>query len=149
VQLFKDKPRYGEVYAYRTLKPWWALILKRHWAYAGQTRNPAMRHVEHVQGGGRYGAVAKDWSDLDPRRYVIWRSAAVRNWRLNLAERLVILALLPVYNVTMNLANPRRITKSAAHAHRVRRDLGMPRLPSWRWFLALSVLLLAGVEWVR
>jgi hypothetical protein len=121
----KDRPRPGEVYAYRTLKPYFGVF--RHWGYAGKTRSPLLRHQEHTVGGGRWGRDPQPWADLDPKRYVIWRSEAVRDWRLALMEVLAIWLLLPVYNVQHNLANPRRITKRQAAKMRAWRDMGTPR----------------------
>lgn len=147
MKVFKDRPRPGEIYAYRTLKPHLALVFARHFGYVGQTRNPAARHVEHVHGGGRYGQIAKPWSDLDPVRYVIWHSNSVRDWRLNLAEWAAIKILFPVYNHTMNLTNPRRITLSRAKAQRGARDAGIPRVPSWRQAAAVLILVMVAYGW--
>lgn len=121
---------YGEIYMYRCRKPWLALIFKRHTAYVGQTRAPGMRHTEHMTGAGRFGIKEPArWSDLEPKRYVLWRSDQVAQWRLNLMERLFIWALWPVYNHMHNLGNPRRITRSKALAMRTARDRGIS--PNW------------------
>lgn len=128
--IFKDSPRPGVVYGYRTRKPHLALLHRRHWGYVGQTRNEASRHREHMIGVGRYGhRDPAPWSDLDARRYILWRSASVRNWRLNFMEWLMIKLLLPVYNVRMNATNPRRIPKYRAVEARRLRDQGAP----YRW----------------
>lgn len=123
----RDEPRYGEVYAYRTLKPWLAVVFRRHFAYVGKTRNPGMRDLEHRAGGGRYGQTAKDWADLDPRRYVVWSSPDVRDWRLSLMEWIFIRILLPVYNVQHNTGNPRRVKPWKAKEYRAARRRGIPR----------------------
>jgi hypothetical protein len=135
---------YGEVYLYRTRKPGAILglpIFGRHNGYTGQTRNPKARHEEHIQGGGRYGQEAKDWSDLDPKRHVLFRMRHCPQWALNLAERLAIYATLPVYNDKMNRHNPRRISLRAAHRQRMMRDA-----TGWSWSFGLGhALTLCGV----
>lgn len=123
----------GEVYAYRTRKPGALLglpLLGRHWGYVGQTRNPKARHQEHLEGGGRYGCVPKDWADLEPRRYVLFRMRHCPQWVLDLVEVAVIRTFLPVYNVQHNRGNPRRIRPAVAHLQRLQRD----RM-GWSWNL--------------
>lgn len=139
-----------EVYAYRTDKPHAPLglpIIGRHWGYGGRTNNPRRRHQEHVLGGGPYGAVAKPWSDLRPRRFVIFRMKSRTELMTHFLEWLVIKILLPVYNVDMNYTNPRRITPKAQAAQRFARDqfgttarltkLGL------RWLLLAALVLAA------
>lgn len=128
----------GEVYAYRTRKPGAVLglpVLGRHFAYVGQTRNPKARHREHLEGGGRYGCVPKDWADLDPKRYVLFRMRHCPQWVLDLAEWLMIQLLLPVYNVQHNRANPRRIRPEVAKRQRAQRDRR-----GWSWNVRPAVL---------
>jgi hypothetical protein len=137
-----------EVYAYRTTKPWAALglpIIGRHWGYAGRTNDPKRRDMEHIVGGGRYSAVAKPWADLRPRRFVIFRMKSRTEAMTHFLEWLTIKVLLPVYNVDMNLTNPRRITKKAQAAQRFARDQfgTTARLMSlalrWAVYVALGV----------
>lgn len=145
---------YGEVYAYRTRKPWapWGLpIIGRHWGYGGQTRNPAMRDREHTRGGGRYGKQAAPWSNLDPKRYVLFRLDRCPQWLLNLAERLVILVLMPVYNEKMNKHNPRRISRERARRQRYARD-EFGRTYVWvmsvcRWVIWAALAALIVMAW--
>lgn len=114
-----------EIYAYRTDKPHAPLglpIIGRHWAYAGRTNNASRRHQEHVEGGGRYQAVAKPWADLRPKRRVIFRRKERTEAMTHFLELLAIKILLPVYNVDMNWTNPRRITPRQAKAQRFARD---------------------------
>jgi hypothetical protein len=123
----------GAIYAYRTRKSHAVLglpIIGRHWGYVGQTRNERARHEEHLQGGGRYGKPAAPWSDLRPRRYVLFRAKRCPQWVLNLLELMFILILMPVYNEKLNKANPRRISRPRAARQRlIRGRLG--------WCLAL------------
>lgn len=138
----------GEVYAYRTRKPGALLglpLIGRHWGYVGQTRNPKMRDREHLEGGGRYGAAPKDWADLEPRRYVLFRLKHCPQWVLDLAEVVAIRLLLPVYNVQHNRGNPRRVKPAVARAQRRGRE--MTRM-SWSPHFTpahLAGLLLAAV----
>ena len=114
-----------EIYAYRTDKPHAPLalpIIGRHWGYVGRTNNPRRRDMEHIKGGGRYAAVAKDWSDLRPKRKVIFKLKRRTEIMTHILEWITIKALLPVYNVEMNLTNPRRITPRRAKAQRFARD---------------------------
>lgn len=138
---------YGEVYAYRTRKPGALLglpIVGRHWGYCGQTRRPDIRDREHRFGGGRYGKLPASWSDLDPTRYVIFRMNHCPQWLLNLVELAVIRALFPVYNDRMNRANPRRVPRHVAAAHRVTRDQGgwTPRI-GWDHLVILIIAIIA------
>lgn len=135
-----------EIYAYRTDKPHAPLalpIIGRHWGYAGRTNDPKRRDLEHVQGGGRYAAVAKDWADLRPKRRVVFGMKTRTEAMTHFLEWITIKVLLPVYNVDMNRTNPRRITPRQAKAQRFARDqfgttarltkLGL------RWLLYLAV----------
>jgi hypothetical protein len=142
---------YGEVYAYRTRKSHAVLgvpFLGWHWGYVGQTRNPKARHGEHLNGGGRYGKAAAPWSDLKPRRFVIFRMRRCPQWLLNFVEFLAIRLLCPVYNEKLNRGNPRRISRRRALRQRVMRDrLGWaPGLHLGHVFLALVWLaIIVGV----
>lgn len=145
----------GEVYAYRTRKPGAVLglpLLGRHWGYVGQTRNPKARHGEHMNGGGRYGKPAANWSDLSPKRYVLFRLGHCPQWLLNLVELIVIRLLLPVYNDRMNRGNPRRITRRKAARQRAQRDFivarGGPRGWSWNFTLGHALALVVLVVMV-
>lgn len=118
--------RYGEIYLYRTKKPTgWSLF--RHNAYVGKTRDGKKRHRQHMGNldtTDRFRKAGKSWTDLSPRRYVIFRMKHCPDWLLSLVEFLAIRLLMPVYNVQMNRGNPRRITPQVATAQRARRDMG-------------------------
>ena len=140
------------IYAYRTRKPGAVFglpIIGRHWAYVGRTNDLQRRHLEHILGGGPYGAVPKLWADLEPKRYVICRRRRRREWRTHLLEWLFILLLLPVYNVSMNRRNPRRIGRAEQVRQRLARNQGAARgvvvgarrrLPVYLVVVALVVL---------
>lgn len=113
------------IYAYRTRKPgavWGLPLVGRHWAYVGRTNDLARRHQEHILGGGMYDAVAKPWADLEPRLYVIRPKKRRREWTTNFLEWFFIWLLLPVYNVSMNAGNPRRIRRAEQLRQRAARD---------------------------
>lgn len=115
----------GAVYAYWVRKPNAILglpFLGRHCGYVGQTRNERMRDLEHKNGGGRYGRPAAAWSDLRPRRVILFRMKHCPQWLLNLVEWLAIKILMPVYNDRHNRTNPRRISRNRARFHRGLRD---------------------------
>lgn len=114
----------GGVYIYRARKPAARLripLLSWHFAYAGETNSFHHRHLQHTVGGGAYRAVAKPWADLDP---YVWLRIPLPNWKwLRLAaETLVILLVWPVYNVSKNRWNPRRIRPATAAMQRRMRD---------------------------
>lgn len=116
---------YGEVYVWRTRKPGALLglpLLGRHFAYVGQTRNPKARDWEHLKGGGRWGCVPKDWADLDPKKWVLFRMRHCPQWVLGAVEVFFIRVLLPVYNVQWNRGNLRRIRPEVARLQRQARD---------------------------
>lgn len=113
----------GGVYGYRTRKPgaWWGLpFIGRHWAYIGETTSFYHRGKQHIEGGGTYQAVRKNWSDLDPKCYCLplpsWK------WLLRSVETLAIVLTWPVYNIQKNRWNPRRIPPWQAAAQRAARD---------------------------
>lgn len=143
-----------EVYAYRTTKPHAPLglpIIGRHWGYAGRTNDPKRRDMEHIRGGGRYAAVAKHWADLRPRRFVIFRMKSRTEAMTHFLEWFTIKVLLPVYNVDMNLTNPRRITPRAQAAQRFARDqfgatARITRL-ALRWLLYVALAAAAWFVW--
>lgn len=145
-----------EIYAYRTDKPHAPLALPligRHWGYAGRTNNASRRHQEHVQGGGRYAAVAKPWADLRPKRLVIFRRKERTEAMTHFLEWVTIKILLPVYNVDMNRTNPRRITPHRAKAQRFARDqFGITARVTklaLRWALYAVVVAVAFWMWSR
>jgi hypothetical protein len=156
VQLKVQPPRWtlpGEVYAYRTRKPGAIMglpFLGRHWAYVGQTRNPKMRHREHLYGGGRYGRMPASWSDLKPKKYVLFRLRYCPQWMLSGVELFFILVLWPAYNHVGNKANPRRISIKRARRARIRRDvagvLWMPVL-TWMHFIWGLILFALFILW--
>lgn len=134
----------GAIYVYRTRKPGAVLglpVLGRHTAYVGQTRDLPTRHAEHLHGGGRYGAAAKPWADLKPRRYVVLKLRSCPQWVLNLTEVLLIRLLLPAYNVQHNRGNPRRITPRTAARMRTAREVGF----GWSPYVGLGHVVLIGV----
>jgi hypothetical protein len=94
-------------------------LLGRHTAYVGEGWVD-LRRKEHLAGGGRYRRPAKPWSDLRPSIHVIrlpyWK------WLLRSVETLLILLLWPVYNVSKNRWNPRRIPPGVAEFQRRMRD---------------------------
>lgn len=147
--------RPGEIYGYRGLRP--SGRRPRHWLYVGKSRDGKRRHRQHMGvrlPTDRFPAPGQPWNDLDPRRYVLWRSAKVRGWRLSLMELIFIRILAPVYNVQMNQGNPRRITPHMAKVQRAARDAGRfvaPAPERVRWGLQVSatvagvLLVVAGV----
>lgn len=143
---------YGEIYLYRARKPWLALIFRRHTAYVGKTRSPGMRDREHMTGAGRWGnREPAPWSDLEPRRYVIFKFASISDFWLSVLEFLTIRITMPVYNVHMNTANPRRIPKWKAREQRTARDRGVN--PYWTprpaHLIVVAALVTAGAVMFR
>ncbi|MFL6145594.1 MAG: hypothetical protein ACJ72N_27500 [Labedaea sp.] len=139
----------GGVYAYRCLKPGARLripALSWHWCYVGETTSFYHRDQQHRFGLGQYGGVAKDWADLSP--YVALRIPLPPwKWLLRSVETLVILALWPVYNVSKNRWNPRRIRPGTARMQRRQRDLGLPVINLRSGTVALIVLGCAVAAW--
>jgi len=139
----------GGVYAYRTRKPGAVLglpFLGRHWAYVGETTSFSHRHLQHVEGGGRYGATAKPWSDLAPV-CVIRIPLPPWKWLLRSVETLLILALWPAYNVSKNRWNPRRISPNMAAMQRRarnRRDRWFIWFLAARWYHVAAVIAVIG-----
>lgn len=114
-----------EIYAYRCLKPSAMIgipIIGWHWGYAGRTNNARRRDAEHLVGGGRYGTVAKSWADRRPRRKVIFPMRRRLELTTRFLEWLTIKTLMPVYNITWNRTNPRRIPPWVAARQRAMRD---------------------------
>jgi hypothetical protein len=95
---------------------------RRENGYVGLSTNLDLRRLDHL-GQGRYNQPAKNWSDLDPAWH-FWRLPWWMGWPWVLAplEFLAIRLLLPRYNVTHNLGNPRRIPPVKARAQRRARD---------------------------
>lgn len=123
--------RPGEIYGYRTLRP--SGRRPRHWGYVGKTRDGKRRHRQHMGTplpGDRFPCPGQPWNDLDPRRYVLWRSRRVRGWRLALMEFLFVRITFPVYNDQLNRGNPRRISLSDAKHQRAQRDRGAWVVPA-------------------
>jgi hypothetical protein len=132
----------GAVYVYRTRKPNALIglpIVGRHFGYVGQSRNLKARHGEHLYGGGRYGKPPASWSDLKPKRYVLFKLPHCPQWLLDLMEFLFIRILFPVYNDKLNRGNPRRIDRKRAARMRVRRDV-----TRWSFYLGWQHLFLAA-----
>jgi hypothetical protein len=138
----------GGVYAYRTRKPGAHLrlpLLSYHWGYVGRTNSFRHRDLQHLRGGGQFNAEAKPWADLEPRCYRL----RLPNWRWLQAtvEALVIWALWPVYNVSLNRHNPRRIPLKTARWQRRQRDLGH-RWPSIQPAHIMFVLAVTITVWI-
>lgn len=122
------------VYVYRTRKPAARLripFLSYHFAYVGETKSFHHRHMQHVAGGGRFNSEQRSWADLEPR---VWLRISLPPWKwlLRSVETLVILLLWPVYNVSKNRWNPRRIQPASALWQRQCRDAGALVL-NWTW----------------
>ena len=118
--------RNSGVYIYRALKPAARLripFLSYHFAYVGETRSFFHRHIQHIQGGGLYGVVPKPWADLEP---YVWLRIPLPPWKwlLRTVEAVVILLTWPVYNISGNRWNPRRIKPWDATRQRALRDKG-------------------------
>lgn len=135
-----------EIYAYRCRKPW-ALVglpfIGRHWGYAGRTNNGKRRDGQH-----RFGYVwdgqehpPKPWADLIVRRYVIFRKKPRLEITTHFLEWFTIRLLLPVYNVSMNAGNPRRIKPWEQKRQRAERlAWGRARQPLRVWARGFAVL---------
>ena len=95
---------------------------RRENGYVGLSTSLDLRRLDHL-GRGRYNRPAQPWSDLDPAWHFLrlrwWLSWP---WVLAPLEFLAIRLLLPRYNVTHNLGNPRRIPPIKARAQRRARD---------------------------
>lgn len=112
-------------YVWRTRKPGSPLglpFIGRHFAYVGETGSRYHRDRQHEYGGGRYGAVAKPWSDLAPKAYPLPCLFPSWKWSRKAQEKLWIRLLLPVYNSEWNKGNPRRIKPGTAEKQRWSRD---------------------------
>lgn len=129
---------------------------RRENGYIGLSNNLALRHAQHMGRGG-YGAPAKPWSDLDPAWHCL-RLPWWLGWRWVLAplEFLAIRLLLPRYNVTHNLGNPRRVSPYRQRAQRAQRDgiahgdrvagiwMKTERQAAWVYRIAAGLLLLTA-----
>jgi hypothetical protein len=140
-----------EIYVYRTDKPSAVLglpVIGRHFAYGGRTNDPKARHAEHMTGRSRRTLVGRQqpWSDLRPRRYVVFRRKYRTEWMTDLLERVVIKGLLCVYNHMDRASwNPRYVSPRQAAAQRRTRDsLGKRKAAGLRlvlrWAIYLSIL---------
>jgi hypothetical protein len=119
----------GGIYLFRTRKPYAMIglpVIGRHNGYTGQTRDYRLRWAQHIIGGGKYRAVPKSWSDLDPKP---WRILPLPRWLflhaprvVDLLEAVCIFATAPVYNVQLNKGNLRRISLQRAAMQRRFRD---------------------------
>jgi hypothetical protein len=120
-------PTTEEIYVYRTRKPWAPFGLRwlsRHFGYGGRTVDPQRRDREHIVGGpGRFGnKPPQPWSDLEPKRYVVFKLKTRTRLTTHLLEVLVIRVLFCVYNDKLNKLNPRKISLRRARVQRVLRD---------------------------
>lgn len=90
--------------------------------YVGKTRrDPKVRYEEHV-GNGRYGDAAKPWTDTVTEWRVIYSSKRVSDIGLSIREQLNIKLRRPLYNVTFNQRNRRRIKPFEAKTQRAARS---------------------------
>jgi hypothetical protein len=117
----KCKRRDGGVYLWRTrkhAKPW-----RRENGYVGESVSFKARKDDHL-GKGRYGHVAKDWTDLDPvmHRVIPLPWWLCWKWVLRPLETLVIVLTWPRYNDAKNRWNPRRVPLSVQKRQRAARD---------------------------
>jgi hypothetical protein len=133
------------VYVIRALKPTARFkipFLSYHFAYVGESNNIRLRLKQHFQGGGQFDAVAKPWSDREPR-CVLRIPLPPWKWLLRTVETLAILAVWPVYNHKKNLWNPRRIPLNLALTQRRLRDKRMwfPHVNYVHTFALLALLI--------
>ena len=145
-QLSKWRRRRPGIYLVRTRKH---AGRTRENGYVGLSNNVSMRRLDHL-GQGRYGHTAKPWTDLDPVWHVLklpwWLGF---RWTLAPIEYVAIRVLLPRYNVTHNLGNPRRVPPAKQRAQRAQRDahghvwIGA-RVVAWR----PSILQIIGAAFV-
>ena len=131
----KCKRRKGGIYGYRVRHH--SNPMRRHWGYIGESVSFYFRNRQHM-GTSNYAAAAgkrltvpvkvpaQPWSDLDPTFHRIIRLPwwLCWKWVLRPLETLVMLATWPVYNISKNGWNPRRITKREAQRAREARDAG-------------------------
>jgi len=138
---------------------------RRENGYVGKSVNLELRWAQHM-GSGSYGTPAQQWSDLEPS----WRCLRLPwwlgwPWVLLPLEFLAIRLLLPRYNVTHNLGNPRRVSKHRQLAQRAQRDAiargalapaimrDVQRQAGMLWrvlaglFLLGSILMIARASW--
>ena len=116
--------RTGGVYVIRTDKPSAIIglpVIGRHFAYVGETNSYRWRRLQHLEGGGRYNAPQKPFSDLRPKFYRALPLPDIK-WLRRTVETIVMLLVWPVYNHQKNLWNPRRISLSRAQRMRVGRN---------------------------
>ncbi len=139
---------------YSTDGPWaLAFILLffsgRHTAYVGQTGNRYFRDRQHLRGDQRYGAIGKPWADLNPRVYALPCLLSGWKWSREFSEKLWIFLLLPVYNVTWNRKNPRRIKPKEADEQRGARERARRSVEGWtvRAFVMTVRITIAAIFW--
>lgn len=121
----KSSYRGAGVYLFRTRRPGLLgriPIIGRHNAYVGESNAVQLRRDAHVIGGGKFQAIPKDWSDLDPTHYVLPLPGAPK-FVLRAVETLLTALFWPVYNDRKNRWNPRRIPLKTAKRQRAQRDL--------------------------
>lgn len=127
----KWKRRKGGIYLWRTRKH--AHPTRRENGYVGLTNSFRRREADHRgrtayqrADGSVVATTEKPWMDLDAKVYRMIRLPWWLCWRWVLAplETLAILVLMPRYNHSKNLWNPRRISLSRQRAQRAARDAG-------------------------
>ncbi len=115
--LFRIGP--GYLYEYTVRHP---VTDKVVCGYVGKTRrDPKVRYEEHM-GRGKYGKPAQPWTDTVVRWKVIYDSKRVTDIGLSLREQFHIRVRRPLYNVTYNMGNRRRIPPHVAKQQRSERD---------------------------
>lgn len=153
--LRKIKRRRAGIYLVRTRKH--KRPRQRENGYVGRSNDWVIRRRQHLGQDKRHPA--KPWTDLDPEWHVLrlpwWLSW---KWVQAPLELLAIRILLPRYNHTMNLGNPRRVPLSLQRIQRAHRGHSLvadarpvkrqarPGAGVWTFFL-LSLTLLAFALW--
>lgn len=118
-KLRRGKRRPGYLYEFTVRHP---RTEKEVCGYVGLThRDPQTRYEEHM-GNGRYGAPAKPWVDTVTDWRVTYSSKSISEASLARREKVQILLKLPLYNITHNSNNPRRVTPTEAKRQRMVRD---------------------------
>lgn len=96
-------------------------MARRENGYVGRSNNVPIRKGQHLGLDKRHKA--KPWTDLNPRWHVLWLPWWLSwKWVQAPLEWLGVKLLLPRYNHTMNLTNPRRVALSVQARQRAERD---------------------------
>jgi hypothetical protein len=140
----------GGVYIYRCRKPaarFRIPILSWHFAYVGETTSFWHRHRQHMGIATNYTPTPQPWTDRDP---YVWLRIPLPPWKwlLRSVETLAILAVWPVYNISKNRWNPRRIKPWTAQRQRQYRDVGAWAPSATRWYHVALILAVAAGLWM-